>query len=490
MRPLRPMRPPDAPAAAPRWAAAAVAGGLAALTAWRLAGLALGDLTLTFDEAQYWTWAKAPAFGYYSKPPLIAWILAAATGVCGDGEACIRAASPLLHLATAAVIGLLARRLFDGPTGLAAAALYATLPGVSFSSLLMTTDAPLLLFWALAALFLHRALDGGRWTDWIALGLALGFGLLAKYTMVLFLPCAALFLALSPGRRWRSPRPLAALATALAVAAPNLAWNAAHGFATLGHVVDNANLGGAGPHPDRLAAFLGAQFAVFGPLTFAVLLWLAARWRRTAAESPAALYLLCLSAPVLALFAVQALLSRAHANWAAAAYVAGAVLAARWFVAGARRRTFAAALALHLAAVPALLHYDALIGGGAWDPFRRMRGWDDVGAYVSRLAAENPGAAILADERKTIAQLMYYVRPHPFDAVKWNPGGRVGDHYELTTDIEAAAHRPMLLVTRRPDPEAIARSFAAARPLGAVESGPRRFDVYRLDGFLGYAEDS
>ena len=28
------------------------------------------------DEAQYWLWGQTPQLGYYSKPPLIAWILA------------------------------------------------------------------------------------------------------------------------------------------------------------------------------------------------------------------------------------------------------------------------------------------------------------------------------------------------------------------------------------------------------------------------------
>ena len=93
----------------------AIAGAvLIALTAWRLVALELGPLTLMFDEAQYWTWAKDPAFGYFSKPPMVAWLIAFTTSLCGDGEACVRASSPLLHLATASTVWLLARRMF-GP---------------------------------------------------------------------------------------------------------------------------------------------------------------------------------------------------------------------------------------------------------------------------------------------------------------------------------------------------------------------------------------
>ncbi len=478
-----------------------VAAGLAALTAWRLLALEHSGLTLMFDEAQYWTWARAPAFGYFSKPPMVAWTIALTTSLCGDGEACVRAAAPLLHLLAAIAVGLLARRLYDGRTGLAAAAIYATLPGVSFSSGIISTDPLLILFWVLALLFLHRALTGDRWADWVCFGLMLGCGMLSKYTMILMLPCAALFLLLSPEsadrRQWRNPRLFAGLAVAAAVAAPNAAWNAAHGFVTLTHVADNADLGGAVFHPGELVAFFLSQFAVFGPITFALFLWLLARWRRTVVAGPNALFLLCFSGPVLGLILVQSVLSRAHANWAAVAYVAASVLVARWLVESGRRRLFAASLALHVAAMPAIHHYDALAGDrvAQFDPFRRMRGWDTLGAQLSALIAENPGAVLLADERKHLAQMIYYVRPHPFDAVKWNPRGLTRDHYELTADIESVADRPMLLMTRRPDAGHVAPYFARSRRLGVLEATPHRglslvYDVYRLDGFLGYTKPS
>ena len=49
--------------------------GLAALLGLRLVALTLNGTNLFFDEAQYWTWSQDLDFGYYSKPPLIAWII-------------------------------------------------------------------------------------------------------------------------------------------------------------------------------------------------------------------------------------------------------------------------------------------------------------------------------------------------------------------------------------------------------------------------------
>lgn len=475
----------------------AIAGAvLIALTAWRLVAFELGPLTLMFDEAQYWTWAKDPAFGYFSKPPMVAWLIAFTTSLCGDGEACVRASSPLLHLATAFAVWLLARRMFGPRVAAVAAVVYATMPGVSFLSGFISTDMPLLLFWALAVFALHRAVSHDRTRDWVAFGIAFGLGMLSKYTMVLLAPCAALFLVLSPAHRghWRNPRLALGLVVALCVLAPNIVWNAEHGFVSVRHLGDNASLGGPLVHPDELGAFFAAQFAVFGPILFAVYLWIAINGRRLAAGDSRILYLLCLSLPVLLVMLVQSLLSRAHANWAFVTYVPASVLVA-WYLCDRHRIVLAASFALHVTAMPVIHHYDAITGGGiaGLDPYRRMRGWDELGRGMSELLAANPRAVLLADSRRLMAQMMYYVRPHPFDAVKWNPTRSVRDHYDLTTDIATAAERPMLLVTRRADADHVAPRFARSERLGVLEATPYegftlRYPVYRLSGFRGYPE--
>ena len=46
------------------------------LTAYRFSMLWVSVLPLHFDEAQYWIWAQNLDWGYFSKPPLIAWMIA------------------------------------------------------------------------------------------------------------------------------------------------------------------------------------------------------------------------------------------------------------------------------------------------------------------------------------------------------------------------------------------------------------------------------
>lgn len=471
---------------------------VAAVTLWRVAVLALDAPNLSFDEAQYWAWAQTLQLGYYSKPPFVAWSIAATTAVCGDGEGCVKLGSTLAHAGTALALLGLGTALYGRAVGAWAAALWITMPAVSLSAVMITTDPFLLFFWALALLCLARAAENPaatRW--WVGLGLAFGFGLLAKYAMVLFAAGLALWLAWDRERRalLKARGLWLAAALGLAVYAPNALWNAANGFVSYAHTRDNANLEGQLFHPDKLAEFLGGQFGVFGPILFAALvLALAAACRRTADGRVRMLAAFAL--PVLALMTVQAFLSRANANWTAPAFVSGTVLVAA-FLAGRGRAWLTASLALHLLAAGVMYELDAvraIAGYGdtvRMDPMKRIRGWDQVGERVSAHLAAHPGARLMADERKVLATLIYYVRPHPFDAVKWNPGGQIHDHYDQTTRLEPGPGEIIFVTEDNPDAKGVAERFQSAERLEDVRipvhaDYARAVTVWRLAGFRGY----
>jgi 4-amino-4-deoxy-L-arabinose transferase-like glycosyltransferase len=105
---------------------------VAGVTVLRLVGLRFSVVDLFFDEAQYWAWSRDLALGYYTKPPLLAWIISAATHVCGDAEWCVRAPSPLFHAATSLAVYAIGRRLYDERAGFWAALLTVLGTGIVF----------------------------------------------------------------------------------------------------------------------------------------------------------------------------------------------------------------------------------------------------------------------------------------------------------------------------------------------------------------------
>lgn len=471
---------------------------LAILVAWRFLAALDAGLNLSIDEAQYFLWSLEPAWGYFSKPPMIAWTIAAATPFCGDSEACIRLPALLLFAASAWVLAAATARLYDERTGMWAGIAFATLFLASFYSWVMTTDSILLFLWSLALLLFLRALDADRWRDWLVLGACVGLGLLTKYTMSLFLGCALLVLWLDHRPRLASPKPWLAALLALAFLVPNLLWNLDHQFATLRHTAEISQLDRKLFHPDSLAYFVLAQFGVMGPLLFPALL-VAAIDRQAWRSDPRQRLLALFSLPVLGLFVVLSLLSRAHANWAAPAYVAATALAVTLLLRRRHLRWLAWAIAFNLLLAATLYHWHRLAPAAGielrkgTDPFTPLRGWDAAGRQLADQLRTANCRAVIAAERGTLVDLAYYARRamgEPVAALAYNPAGGVRNHFELTADIARRDFACAVLV----GPFATAQleqqfaEVAVLAPLMVPQQGRLEpLAAWRVSGFRGYA---
>ncbi|MBV9827714.1 MAG: glycosyltransferase family 39 protein [Alphaproteobacteria bacterium] len=455
------------------------------LTLLRLLWLSVQSAGLYPDEAQYWFWAKHPAFGYYSKPPLVAWLIALTTGAFGDSEFAVRLAAPLLHAGAAAMVFATAARLYDRRTGFWAALAYATLPGVSLSAFIISTDAPLLLCWAVALYAFVRARepDGGWW--WVVVGIAAGLGLLAKYAMAYWLLSALGLVLIAPSERRHLKGLMLAIGLAVLLYLPNLWWNWDNGFVSYLHLRDNAHVSGSLVHPAAFLEFFASQFGVFGPLFFAALMAIATRTGRFDAR---ARMLAVFALPTLAMMLCLSFLSRAQPNWAAPTYVSATILVTAWAVRQNWRRFLRLAIALNLAAaILAFCATDTLAAIGValppkLDPLHRLRGWHELGRQVGALLAAHPGLTLLADDRELLAALIYYVKPHPFTAVEWNPIPGITDQWRLTNNIGLHRGEDFLLVSVHNLLDQMRPDFTALTPLTTIQphSGPAGISVYTV----------
>ncbi|MBL8628960.1 MAG: glycosyltransferase family 39 protein, partial [Rhodospirillaceae bacterium] len=326
-------------------------------TVFRLWALASPPMPLSMDEAQYWLWSQDLAFGYYSKPPLLAWIIAATTAVCGEGEGCIRLSSPLFHAGTALLLFGIGQRLFDSHVGAWSAVTYIALPGVSVSSVVASTDAPLLFFWALALYALVRLRANPKTWLWILLGVALGFGALSKYAMLFFVLGLAVWAAVDRGARilLGSRGAGVAAVVALLIILPNILWNADHAFVSVTHVADNMALAQARFSLADMLDFVGAQAGILGPVLFIAFVGALVRWPPQ--FKPQLTLLICFCAPVLLLMTLQAFLSRAHANWAATAYIAAVPVVVAWCLSRNWASWLRVSWVLHMVAAVVITNY-------------------------------------------------------------------------------------------------------------------------------------
>jgi 4-amino-4-deoxy-L-arabinose transferase-like glycosyltransferase len=470
---------------------------VALLTIFRIVLIFVSPLELYPDEAQYWVWSRRLAFGYFSKPPLIAWLIHLSTAIGGQGEAWVRLPAPIMHGLAALGLAGAGRTLYGGWSGFWSAVIYSAMPGVQLSSAVIATDAPLMAcmsfaLWGYAQIWTRPRASTATGAA-VGLGLALGLAFLAKYAALYMVVGMATHAALSlRARRMWSPVLLSiTTVAALVVAAPNIAWNAAHHFQTLAHTAANADIGGdpdggggGGLHlldPRGPLGFIVGQFGVFGPVSFAVLMWSVVQAPRTGRAEDR--MLVWLGLPALVVVFAESILARANANWAVAAYAPGAVLVAgvlverrAWRVLGwgIGLQAFAAAVFVFAILAPSLT--DAV---GAGNAFKRARGWrqtaDDVVRMTRAAQVGGPVSAVGVDDRFMFNALSYYAR----DAAG-SPGAQFGaplrmwvrlsypaNQAEVETPIDVAHGARVLLasVDQKHRPALIA-DFGAVTNLG------------------------
>ena len=475
---------------------ALLAGLTLLLLLWRLWVVPHLGITLYVDEAQYWTWAQEPAWGFFSKPPGIAALIWLSTAWFGDGILGVKALAMLCYPAAAAACWAIARRLYDARTAFWSALAVLTLPMFSWLGLFVSTDALLTLFWSLALWAYLRALDGDRWRDWLLLGGLCGLGLLSKYTMAAWLGATFLHLLAFHRPRLASPKPWLAALLALLILSPNLYWNVAHDFPTLKHTADITLNKKAAGGLAALGEFWAAQWLALGPVFGSIVFVLLARVDRSWRDERTRL-LLWFALPLWLVVSAQALKSSANANWAAPAFAPAAIAAVAWLLAQQKRRLLALGLGLNVLLVGLVYHWPQVLAAvnvaqpAKKNPFTRAMGWDELGRQLRPLLLAHPGLVITADNRTLIAHMRYELRDLAPKVISWNPSGEASDHYKMITDLRPHVGEDVLLITRDTPGAEFARRFARIESLARLRAPldaqmTLDIDVYLLHDFKGY----
>jgi len=421
---------------------------LAALFLIRFLFLVYSSLDLSGDEAYYWDWSRRLDWCYYSKPPLVAWIMALVTGLLGSTTFTVRLPSVVLSIFGLTALFLLGKRLYGAKTAFYAVLVGITAPGSCALALIMTIDAPLVCFWAWALYTLWRSVedDGRHWGWWSLTALFMGFGILSKPTMLIFIPLLLLFLWLGKENRAyvRSPKPYLFIFLSLLSLIPIIWWNWQHDWITFRH--SSSHFAAEGETAlitlDNFGDFIGSQLALVSPLTWILTVAISAvclfRFRQLRRAEQ---YLLLFSAVPLLGILLLSLRQQVHGNWPAPFYLSGAVLLGAWGI-GTENSGLAGILsrwrnlfkpALILGGVLALMVYGLAFYvpgspyGGSWiDPTPRIRGWKEMGKAVATLKKGLPDTGrlfIMSTKRQYTSELAFYLPRQPRVFLwPWHPG--------------------------------------------------------------------
>ena len=184
------------------------------------------------DELQFLSDARHLDWGYVSYPPLTPFIERISLNLFGLSMIGLRLFSVIGQMLVIVVSGLMARDLGGGrlaqfTTALAVA--LSPLPIFEATEFQYTSFA--FLWWVLVAWFTIRLLktDNPRW--WIAIGAALGLGLMTKYAIIFYIAGILGGMAFSPARKFFASKWFwAGVCIALLIFLPNFIWLVRHDF--------------------------------------------------------------------------------------------------------------------------------------------------------------------------------------------------------------------------------------------------------------------
>jgi hypothetical protein len=424
-------------------------------------------LDLVPDEAHYWDWSRHLDWSYYSKGPLVAWVIRASCELAGPWSEHLIGSQMLAVRLPAVICGallltslyILTVQIYGRERwAVAVVALALTLPLIAAGSSLMTIDAPYTCAWGWALVLAHQAIfRPNRWA-WPLAGLVLGFGILAKYTMILFVPAVGLYLLTTPAYRRQLLQQgfwiMCLIGAVLCL--PIVIWNMQHDWVSLHHVSGQAGVSNHGIIWLGPLNYLGTQFLML--LGFWFVAWAAAMiahrpWKET---DPGIRYLWWTSAAMFGVFAAFSLKTAEEPNWPVTAYLSGIVLGTGWVIRQFRspiewyRRLSIASLSaacllgllvtlvMHRSDIarPVLLRISGQpsekhpLPMRRFDPTCRLRGWHYLGSELDRICAELRAEGIepvLAASSWTLpGEIGFYCDGHP---QVYSLGLAVGDRW-------------------------------------------------------------
>ena len=378
------------------------------------AGIGLGP-----DEAQYWTWSRSLDWGYYSKPPGIAWQIGLGTFIFGQTELGVRFLSVVFSFFQGIAIFRLAESAgLHSRTAFWCGICMAWSPLGILGSLFAITDVGFLLCWTAACLVIVQALKEQRAASPYLVGMWILIGALFKWPIYFFW----VFFLLA--RTWYFPTQsiktvVKGILVSLVGLFPSLWWNFSHDWATFRHVFSTLQGGsGKAPASGNVLEFLGAQVALISPILFSLLcmaMW--KWWKNRQVLSPPLFFcgsvsLICLSAAI-----TLACFQKIQGNWCTFAYPTAFVLLGWYALEMQPLRLMwskmgvivSVCLTCGILLLPYLyLHSQLVSFPYRLNPFKHNMGVENMASLLEENGYDPAQHFLVSDKYQTTSQLSFY----------------------------------------------------------------------------------
>ncbi len=420
------------------------------LSIFRIYLILHSPIDISPDEAHYWEWSRRLDLSYYSKGPMIAYLIAFSTWLFGDTPFGIRILAVVCSLLSSIFIYKIGKKLLSDRVGLISGILFQAIPLFSVFGIIFTIDSPFILFWILSIYVFLVALEG-RKVYWLILGIIIGLGLLTKYTMAFFYLCMFVYLikiqrdyAVSLEDKkiniFKNPALYLCIIISIVVFSPVIIWNFQHDWVTLKHTAGQAHVyEGFKISLKYFAEFVGSQLLVITPLVFIIGFYFLLKPSALKFNSKVYWFFISFSLPVFAFFLLKSIHGKVQANWAMTAYIPFLLILAYVFEKKVYKKIILSSIIM--AAIFTILSYSIPFMNlpANLDPSSRLKGWKQLGGrvYEIKKELEKYGNVIIFSDRYQISsELAFYVKDHP--TVYCINLGRRMNQYDLWDSINNA----------------------------------------------------
>jgi len=404
-------------------------------------------LQLAPDEAQYWTWSENLDWGYYSKPPGIAWQIWLGTQFFGNTVMGVRIGAVILSFFISISVYFLAIAAgLQQRTAFWAGVISALSPMGFFASYYATTDIGMVFFWTLCCIVLVRALRLHITPQYILFGLLVGLGALYKWPIYLIWVLVVCTLPFVP--IFRSWRIIPGFVLSLLGLLPSVIWNMERGWPTFRHVW----VAMSGGHAAKTSLFhgnfwdfFGAQAALLSPIFFLFLLFaFVALWRHWQKIPLTLKFCGLFSLLILIPYQTAALFQKIQGNWCVFVYPMATVFVA-WYLCefvswGKKWLSIGVGVSLLLVGIIFAVPLVQVYGIGPHIPLQMNRlnecmGWNNIEQGLEDVGYD-PNTQILLSDTYQMTSLLSFYAPQQKRAYFLNLSGRRLNQFSFWPGIE------------------------------------------------------
>jgi len=396
------------------------------------------------DEAQYWLWSKNFELGYFSKPPLLSWVIGIYSAVFGDSFFSLKLIPVFAYFLIGLSVYSLSKNIgLKKYEALSCSLFFLLMPAVSFSSFIISTDIFLLLFWTLSLNQLLKITHKPKIKNFVFLGIYIGLAFISKYAAIYFLVCLLVYILID--KKFRNLffenylNFLLSFIFILIILTPNIIWNLNNEWVTLQHTSDNANLKNIKIDLLRGLEFLGIQILMLGPFIFLGSLIKIKNLEFNRNKK----VLLVFSLPIFFIVFFEAVIVRANANWAAPALISFFV----FLYVSSKEESIYMNLNLFFNFIFCIIFFLLIATNHPSKIFERIIGLNNFAEYVYSEGSKNNITRYVVSDRLLFSSLNYELRERGVNFyMPYKENSKITNHFMISSPLNKLISENFILI--------------------------------------------